>query len=271
MLYITYNNTNPVGIGTVYQRIIAIISLSSYLKIEYVHTPIEKLEHISSETEIQEIEEYFGFSKLYKNTTSKIYDKIIEIYRIDEITTIMELSKQNQNILLKTTILISIVEKYIYMYETTMLKVRTLINKNSVSLNYYKEFGKGKNVAVHIRRGDVTLKTTQSNILMRYSPTQYFKNIIVFLQKTDPTYRFYIFTELTVENKYEFDIFNNISNLEIISNNETLNTFHHLANADVLITCKSSFSYLSAFYNPNIIYYLPFWHKPFSYWKRLCI
>jgi len=290
MLYITYNASgfHNDGLGAQYQRMIAIFSLCHYLKsnIEYVHSPITKIEHISSNEEIQQIEDYFGFSKTFKNANDIQYDECIELNVITDFKIIVEISKKckehSKKVLLKTAMVFAIVEKYIYMYENAMIYLRTIcLSSTNYSLNHYNKHGKnekhgiiekhGKNVAVHIRRGDVTTNTTNPDIMIRYTPTEYFKNIILYLQKEDPNRNFDIFTELTEQNKSEFDIFKNIPKLEIISNNNTLLTFQHLITADILVTCKSSFSYISAFYNPNTIYYLPFWHKPLSHWKKLSL
>lgn len=279
MLYITYNTSGFCndGLGAQYQRMIAIFSLCNYLKsnIEYVHSPITKIEHISSDEEIQQIEDFFGFSKTFKNVNDIQYDECIELNVIKDFNVIIEISKKSKehskNVLLKTAIIFAIVEKYIYMYENAMIHLRNIcLSSTNYSLNYYKK-NTGKNIAVHIRRGDVTTNTTNPDIMVRYTPTEYFKNIILYLQKEDPNRNFYIFTELTEQNKSEFEIFRNIPNLEIISDNNTLLTFQHLITADILVTCKSSFSYISAFYNPNTIYYLPFWHKPFTHWKKLSL
>ena len=279
MLYITYNanNFHNDGMGAQYQRMIAIISLCNYCKsgnnIEYVHTPITKIEHISTELEVYQIENFFGFSKTFTNITDVLFDETVEMNNISDFQVIIELSKKSKqlqkNILLKTALIFGIVEKYIYMYENTLKLLRSIRYPSSpASLEHFSK-PEGKNVAVHIRRGDVTLNTTNRDILVRFTPVEYFKDIILQMQLQTPNLNFYIFTELTVENKHEFEIFRDISNLEIISDNRTLNTFHHLINADILVTCKSSFSYISAFYNPNVVYYVPFWHQPLSHWIKM--
>ena len=279
MLYITYNanNFHNDGMGAQYQRMIAIISLCNYCKsgnnIEYVHTPITKIEHIPTELEIYQIEDYFGFSKTFTNINDVFINETVEINVISDFRVIIELSKKSKelqkNILLKTALIFGIVEKYIYMYENTIEFLRSICSRSPSSFSSFYTKPTGKNVAVHIRRGDVTLNTTNRDILIRYTPVEYFKDLILQMQLQTPTLNFYIFTELTVENQHEFEIFRDISNVEIISDNRTLNTFQHLVSADILVTCKSSFSYISAIYNPNMVYYLPFWHQPLSHWIKL--
>ena len=276
MLYITYNanNFHNDGMGAQYQRMIAIISFSFYYpsNVEYVHTPITKIEHISSEEEVQQIEQYFGLATRFKDVNDVIVDETIENNVISDFHIIDDLIRKSKTLqktyLLKTALIFKIVERYMYMYENAILQLRKMICLNDeYYVNHYKK--PGKNVAVHIRRGDVTLNTKNPDILVRFTPMDVFKQNILKLQRQSPDLNFYIFTELTVENKHEFEVFNDVSNLEIISDNRTLNTFHHLANADILVTCKSSFSYIAALYNPNKVYYLPFWHQPFSHWIKI--
>ena len=51
-------------------------------------------------------------------------------------------------------------------------------------------------------------------------------------------------------------------------NEKVLDTFTVLIFANVLVTCRSSFSYLAALLSDNVIYYMPFWHAPRSHWRR---
>ena len=48
-------------------------------------------------------------------------------------------------------------------------------------------------------------------------------------------------------------------------NGDARQAFIHLANADILVTCKSCFSYVAAIYNttPNILF-TKFWFPPLS-------
>ena len=68
------------------------------------------------------------------------------------------------------------------------------------------------------------------------------------------------------QEKY-FDIkFKNLRKIENINIHfddlDLFDTFHHLCKADVLVMGLSSFSILAAFYNKNIIIYLPYSSPP---------
>jgi FkbM family methyltransferase len=51
-------------------------------------------------------------------------------------------------------------------------------------------------------------------------------------------------------------------------NEKILDTFTDMIFADVLVTCRSSFSYTAALLSDNTIYYMPFWHPPRAHWLR---
>ena len=51
-------------------------------------------------------------------------------------------------------------------------------------------------------------------------------------------------------------------------NERVLDTFTDMIFADVLVTCRSSFSYMAALLSDNVVYYMPFWHPPRSHWLR---
>jgi FkbM family methyltransferase len=51
-------------------------------------------------------------------------------------------------------------------------------------------------------------------------------------------------------------------------NEKVLDSFTDLVFADVLVTCRSSFSYLAALLSDGDVYYMPFWHPPLSKWRR---
>ena len=51
-------------------------------------------------------------------------------------------------------------------------------------------------------------------------------------------------------------------------NEKVLDTFTDMVFADVLVTCRSSFSYMAALLSDNVVYYMPFWHPPRSHWLR---
>ena len=115
-------------------------------------------------------------------------------------------------------------------------------------------------IAIHIRRGDVN-----ENNEKRYTTNDKYKEILSFLLKKYPSDIITIFSEGKIEDFHELQ-----QERVIFQLNDTIEeSFHSLVCAKVLVMAKSSFSYSAALLNQNIVYYIPFWHKPLKKWKIL--
>ena len=122
---------------------------------------------------------------------------------------------------------------------------------------------KNCNVAVHIRRGDITLgqKNNNPGLTLRWQEYDYFINILSqlpsYLKTTKPIY-IYLFSQ---GNPEDFQTFSNFQNLKLCLDMNAKDSFLHMVNADVLITSKSSFSYKPALLNRGLkICPKNFWH-----------
>lgn len=129
-------------------------------------------------------------------------------------------------------------------------------------------FSKAKlNVAVHIRRlgnfekennrfrtGTHDTKNTEHLEIMNRIRAEYRERDI----------EFHIYSQGRVENFAELVS----DDTKFHLNEKVLDTFTDFLFADVLVTCRSSFSYLAALLSDNVVYYMPFWHPPRSHWKH---
>ena len=258
MLYLTYLPPHMDGMCAQYQRIIGIIAVAESYGCRYLHTPIKQMEHVTPD-EIIEIEQFLQIIS-YKKEESTVFDYVHHI-RNDEITrAILHFKPKTNttNILLMINNPLAILDANTQLYNNVLPMLRN-IKQNRGLIYFVKD---AINIAVHIRRGDVNEKQYPD----RYLPTTYFKTIIDKLLIQYPCANVCIFTELTPTNKEEFNIFTNI---KIISGGDVLTTFEHLSKADILITSKSSFSYVAALYNENTVLYTKFWHNPLPHWKIL--
>lgn len=261
MLYLTYDiDFQSDGMGAQYQRIIGIICIAEYYGYKYVHNPIQKMEHLDTQSYLKNIEDYFQIYKHYPNINDQKYDKVIEY----DNPSADELSKHanangNENILVKIHIPYNICDSNVAVYEKSVSNLRNMITNNS--LPFY-ENNAGLNVAIHIRRGDVDSVTNAE----RYVSMDQLIQVVNVLKTKYNNSKIYIFTQITEKNKHEFDVFNGDNFIVIKDNEDILVTFNHLVNADVLVTCKSSFSYAAGLYNNNAVYYFDFWHSPLSNW-----
>lgn len=119
------------------------------------------------------------------------------------------------------------------------------------------------NIAVHVRRGDVSLAAAaaSSNIMMRWQEVDYFERVLesVLDHVADRgKVQIYLFSQGSTA---EFASFSHHSNLHLCTDMDAPTTFLHLAAADVLIGSKSGFSYCPALLGHGVrVLPTPFWH-----------
>lgn len=119
------------------------------------------------------------------------------------------------------------------------------------------------NIAIHIRRGDITngLKNGNANLRMRWQENQYYLNALnCFLKrfKVSKPIAIYLFSQGEKRNFSEFDKLESINYCLDIS---PIDSFLHMVYADLLITSKSSFSYKAALLSNGMkICPKNFWH-----------
>jgi hypothetical protein len=139
------------------------------------------------------------------------------------------------------------------------------------------------NVAIHIRRpstkptidlpihnegwGDTkSLRNFDVDQTNRLTRNGHFLDTIDSIRKTHPGAKFHIFSDGVPE---IFECFKADDTTLYLSTSLT-HTYTCMLYADILVTCKSSFSYVPALLRDHgEVYYTPFWHKPASSWKIL--
>ena len=121
-------------------------------------------------------------------------------------------------------------------------------------------------LCVHIRRGDVDAINTNS---FRYSSnTHILKNVVKvleFFKKYNIDCKVYIYSQGEEKDFLEFKELN----ATFCLNEDEFTTFDDLVNADILVTAKSSFSYVAGLLNKGIVFYEPFWHQPLPSWINI--
>jgi hypothetical protein len=273
MLFITYNNNLADGLGAQYQRVIGIIGLSVYYDCKYIHSPIKSIEHIMEPNRdyLNKIEEYlqikYNFPLISNNEI--IFEKIINADNQMDEGVLLDYKKmaETKNILLIITIAYAnLLDKTPEIYEYVMSSLKKI--KQKIELPEYLVKPNHKKIAIHIRRGDVSdCKNAE-----RYVPLSYYQDVFDKLSMIYSNSYFFIFTEITPENKEEFLEFekkNENLPLKFMPDIDLLTTLEYLIEADVLVMSKSSFSYVSGLYNDNDVYYMDFWHAKLNRWKRI--
>ena len=133
----------------------------------------------------------------------------------------------------------------------------------------YKYDKKNKDIftiAIHIRRGDVTPKLFHKGY-NRYIPNKYYLKLIKYIEN--------IFTKLNIQKKLEINIYTESKSYETLDvfkkyhlhiDTSLISVWEQLINSDIFIMSKSSFSFIPALYNKNIVLYYPFWHNKLNHW-----
>jgi hypothetical protein len=116
-------------------------------------------------------------------------------------------------------------------------------------------------VAVHIRRGDVSLCMKEESF--RYIPNLHYQKILEnMVLPQHPNANITIFSES--ENA---DDWHGLSKYHLALDVNPVDVWKSMVDADVLVMSKSSFSLVPAVFSAGEVIYTPFWHNPLSTWN----
>jgi hypothetical protein len=219
----TITNRND-GFGAQYLGVMSGIAYCKFKNYNYIHTPFKNIEQ---DGDVKSLNNFIGIPNQQSKNNIDISEKFSALVH----------SARNPSEYY-TDDLITLLRNYYY---TTS---KPIIEK--------------VDIAIHIRRGDVTLKDKN-----RYTSNSYYNKIIKYLNYKYPTYNIVIFSEGSKDNFNELDG----KNLLFRLNKSIEETFHSFVSAKILVTAKSSFSYSAAILNSKKVYYINFWHKPLKKWK----
>ncbi len=115
-------------------------------------------------------------------------------------------------------------------------------------------------MAVHIRRGDVMSDPDNAR---RRTALDVVGAVITAAKRRRPDLLIKVFSE------GEATEFATLQADELHLNGDVFQTLTALANAEILLTAKSSFSYVAALLSRGTVIYDPFWHKPLPTWTKV--
>ena len=119
--------------------------------------------------------------------------------------------------------------------------------------------GKGLVVAMHLRRGDVTI----AKYPRRYVSEEAISEVVASLRAAMSG----VAHEVHLYSEGEPSDFRWLpEDIQLHLNGDALTTFHKLVTADVLVMGKSSFSYAAAILSDGVKLYAPFRHAPMADW-----
>jgi len=232
------NSIRDDGFGAIFQNLIYDIIFTEIQGGTFIYTPIPAIDHNykNNPNFTLELEQYMNIKENYKTDDLK------------EVSVIPFISSYD-------------------LIEKNMEQVFT-----SVPFNKYKEiFYKDKvsrfdpafrNVAVHVRRFNIRdVRVGGTDV-----PNSYYLDIMNKIRNTytDKPLKFHIHSQGVPASFKEF-----VADDVILKLNEsTLDAFTDLVFADILVTSKSSFSYIAAILSNGIIYYKNFWHPPLNKWIK---
>lgn len=234
------------GFGSQLQACLSLIAYCEYNNYEYIHTPFTRMQH--NDKKITNF-------PMYMNN----FVNIEHSYR-----SINDISEYEKSCLYKMKEGPFVHGSYHpeFFYTSNLLETLRKIyfskSKPDVDFSSTK-----KNIAVHIRRGDVNPTRWRS----RWTSNQEYIGLLHTLDKTNSI--IHIYSE-GVELDFK-DIKDAFPTEEFIFhlNEEITKTFHGLVIADVLILSKSSFSYCAGLINKNKViggFLKSWWHKPLKQW-----
>jgi hypothetical protein len=125
------------------------------------------------------------------------------------------------------------------------------------------------NVAVHIRRGDVT---PASRYACRFVPNHVYVRVMQQIVAATPGWRvqFHVYSEGDVDNpRAGFEELTTVPNVVLHLNEDVFSTFHHLVRSDVLVLGVSSFSFVAGLYHRGPALNFPRHNPQLPHWIRL--
>jgi len=219
------------GFGSQYHAIISGIIFCKYNNLEYIHTPFEIMDHNSN---INSLNKFIGIPySTNVNNIDLIYDQIDEIILTDSPDKYYTLE------------IMKIIKKYYYSIEKPLVNI---------------------DIAIHIRRGDVNINN-EYNWKNRGTSNLYYVKIINFLKKKFNNRKITIFSEGNINDFKEIKDLN----IEFCLNAPIEYTFHCLVKSNILIICKSAFSYVAGLLNDNMIFYIDknSWLSSLKHWEDI--
>jgi hypothetical protein len=288
---LTYANDKMMdGAGAQLQRIYGIYSVSRYLGLPYIHSPLIKIG-------------YQGLSALEENHRSlEIESRYNRIFDIRSDITLPESYITHEMYGVDHELIEELKNKIKHTDEFHLLRivvpyaiadnVPDIYNVVKWIVPFEPTKSRVFRVAIHVRRGELFVVDSD-----RMLPNSYYLStamaVTESLQEVGIQFVCELYTEVPskpflvtpghhgIENRIsegvmvdpkmnaieEFDVIPNLSKLHNIDPIETL---RGMATADLLIMSRSSFSYVGAILNPNgAVIYHPFWHSPMKEWLIL--
>lgn len=255
------------GPGTQIQAVLSTMLFANELGIKYVHTPFKKIHPPVYIKKIgYNLENEKSYASKWESFTNLGFNELtVDQIKSDKLDAVQVSHPRQVKKIKNTLYVISNCHKFADRNPSLYLKlapqIRQKYAESTEKPNLYFDPSK-INVAIHLRRGDVT----KASHPKRYTSNRFVLSVIeeisTALSDLGQKPVFHIFSQNNT------DIFFDIEQYRIIFHPKEcpFAAFHHMVSANVLVMAKSSFSYSVALFSKGIIIYEPFWHKPLNNW-----
>lgn len=162
----------------------------------------------------------------------------------------------------KTPRLISMRNMYVHCNRVPIIYKRITQPQRDNHSGHRNEGARRYKIAVHVRRGDVSTKRVSHRYTRNNRIIQSLEKLKEILNNMAAEYEIEIYSNGTTEELSDFlDIGCRIN---VMSG--AIETLYAMREADILLTAKSTFSYVAALYVKGIVLYEPFTHQPMPSW-----
>lgn len=238
------------GPGAQIQAKLSTLCFCRTYAIPYVHSPMTTAAHVGDADELQQWEELFGLG-----TGEMHVGNDQEVISLEEF--VASPHRWHTTAILRCEHLHHFVDSRPGLYETLRPELR---RKYTGAL---QNLSPNVKIAVHIRRGDVSQKKNQN----RFTPLDYSANILqqVLAQLGPDRAR----AEVAIYSQgspVDFKPLADRFSARLFLDSDPIWTLQQLVEADVLVTAKSTFSYIAGLISTGMVIYEPFWHQPLPSW-----
>lgn len=119
-----------------------------------------------------------------------------------------------------------------------------------------------RQIAVHLRRGDITPCRPRTRGYPRYLPNQHFLRLI---DRYNPKNNSNVVVYSESESFESFDEFRN-RGFQVVLDGSIGDVWKGILVSDVIILSRSSFSLVPAIMSKGTVVFTPFWHSPLPHW-----
>ena len=241
------------GAGAQIHAAISTIASCRALGLSYAHTPLSKVAHTSSDGEISDWERFLSLSDFADTELDP------NLPRIDLYEYLSEPGSAPERFVAVVENMHFYMNRFPHFYEPLCQRLRS-----NARLEVKRNLNDRPIVSLHVRRGDVNAANAN-----RYTPNEFIVSLVNDLSSRLPILqnRPWDFQLYSQGDESDFvDLISNFPDICLMLDTPPIDAIRGLANADVMIMAKSSFSYVAALLCASNVVYEPFWHAPQRDW-----